>query len=108
MTAIGPFLDIWGASREWCIFDIFGLWRDICADDVGPIQRSGAEWRRPMGEFVFFPTSTHVPLVFSEDLRPCARAGCPGGIFRRANAVFWPGGIPEIGADEDDREGCTG
>ena len=82
--------------------------RDILAEDEGPIRRSGAEWRKPMGKFVFFPENTHVPLVFSEDLRRWAREGRQGGIFRRPNAVFWSGEIPYIGTDEDDSEGCMG
>ena len=73
-----------------------------------PIRRSGAEWRWPMGEFVFSPTNTHVPLVFREDLRPWTRGGRPGGNFRRTNEVFGSGEILDIGADEDDSEGCMG
>ena len=81
---------------------------DILAEDEDPIRRSGAGWRRPKGGFVFFPTNTHVPLVFSEDLRSWALGGCPGGIFRRTNAVSRPGEIPDVEAAEDDSEGCIG
>ena len=56
VAEICPFLEVFGAPWIWCIFDILGLhgfYRDMCADDVGQLQRSGAEWRRQIGEFVF-------------------------------------------------------
>ena len=108
VAEIGPFLDIWGASWKWCILDKCGRERDVLAVDEGPIRRSGAEMRRPMGNLVFSTTNTHVPLVFSEELRSWSRENCPGGIFRRAYEVSWPGEIPDIGADEGDSKGCMG
>ena len=46
VAEIGPFLDILGASWQWCILDICGrpsFGRDILAVYEDPIRRSGAK-----------------------------------------------------------------